>query len=265
MYREESISSAFSSVNGRSRGAVERNVRVNGTTLREKIRTKNGKITKAKVQMRKTASALSPEVLYFFRNEMQKEAILTPASAYKAMTYARPGLFGDMVRKAGRFGGHLQAKAWNASYKMNRMSNSVNKAFDDALDQANEMHNRLAGGSTALAAPRPPGKITRMVQNKAPDLYEALSEAKNRAKPAILREMYLGARPAAEAAQKALLVAPVLGPNAALTGLGTDAALHMVRRTGIFPRLTNAASMVNNANEAFSVGEQLVNMARPFV
>ena len=72
MYREESVSSAFSSVNGKSRGALDRKVRVDGVTLREKLRTKDGKITKAKAQMRKSASALSPEALYFFRDEMEK-------------------------------------------------------------------------------------------------------------------------------------------------------------------------------------------------
>lgn len=108
MYREESVLSSFSSVNGKNRGAVDRKVRVNGATLREKIRTKDGKITKAKAQMRKSASALSPEALYFFRDEMEKEAIITPASAIKAMTYAKPGMFGNMVRKAGDLGWKAQ-------------------------------------------------------------------------------------------------------------------------------------------------------------
>jgi hypothetical protein len=55
-------------------------------------------------QLRKEASALSPEALYFFRDEMQKEAILTPRSALKAMGYAKPGMFGNAVRKAGQLG-----------------------------------------------------------------------------------------------------------------------------------------------------------------
>ena len=83
-------------------------MRVNGATLREKIRTKDGKITKAKAQMRKSASALSPEALYFFRDEMEKEAIFTPRSAIKAMSYAKPGMFGKMVRGAGDLGWKAQ-------------------------------------------------------------------------------------------------------------------------------------------------------------
>ena len=112
MYREESISSAFSSVNGKSRGALDRKVRVNGATLSEKLRTKDGRITKAKAQMRKNASVLSPEVLYFFRDEMEKEALLTPASALKAMNYTGRGAFGKFfeptVRKAGQLGHRAQ-------------------------------------------------------------------------------------------------------------------------------------------------------------
>lgn len=120
MYREESISSTFSSVNGKNRGAVDRKVRVDGATLSEKIRTKDGKITKAKAQMRKSASALSPEVLYFFRDEMEKEAILTPASALKAMNYAKPGILGKAVRGAGNLGWKAQmAVAQNAPALIN--------------------------------------------------------------------------------------------------------------------------------------------------
>lgn len=65
--------SSSSSVNGKSRGALDRKVKVDGVTLSQKIRTKNGKITKAKERVSKTASAaLSPEALYFFRDELEK-------------------------------------------------------------------------------------------------------------------------------------------------------------------------------------------------
>lgn len=262
MYREESVSSSFSSVNGRSRGAVDRKVRVNGATLREKIRTKDGKITKAKAQMRKSASALSPEALYFFRNEMQKEAIFTPQSAMKAIGYSRPGLFGNMVRKAGEVSWNAQSSA--QSY-MQRFKRQLDRELALAKPQLDTIRTSFDQALVDRTPTPPTGKIGRMIQSKSPDLYETMRKAKNRVQRAALREMYLGARPAAAAAQKALLIAPVLGPSAALQGLGTDAALHMVRRTGMFPRLTNATSMVNNVNEAFSVGDQLIDMARPFV
>ena len=111
MYREESVSSAFSSVNGKSRGALDRKVRVDGVTLREKLRTKDGKITKAKAQMRKSASALSPEALYFFRDEMEKEAILTPASATKAINFVGRGPVGQFFQPAVNQAGQLGHRA----------------------------------------------------------------------------------------------------------------------------------------------------------
>lgn len=103
-------------MNGKSRGALDRKVRVNGATLSEKLRTKDGKITKAKAQMRKNASVLSPEVLYFFRDEMEKEALLTPASALKAMNYTGRSAFGKFfqpaVNQAGKVG--IQAQMFAA-------------------------------------------------------------------------------------------------------------------------------------------------------
>lgn len=117
MYRSESISSSMSSVNGKTRGSLDREARVDGVSLTEKIRTKNGKITKAKAQMRKTASILSPEVLYFFRDEMEKEAVLTPASALKAMQSPN-----RTMQALGRAGGRLQEMAAGAAPTIQSMN-----------------------------------------------------------------------------------------------------------------------------------------------
>ena len=128
MYREESVSSAFSSVNGKSRGALDRKVRVDGVTLREKLRTKDGKITKAKAQMRKSASALSPEALYFFRDEMEKEAILTPASALKAMNFVGKGRVGQFFQPAVNAAGRLGFKAQEAAVRATPAINSIGQS-----------------------------------------------------------------------------------------------------------------------------------------
>jgi hypothetical protein len=114
MLRSESISTAVSSVNGRTRGALDRKARVNGTSITEKIRTKNGKVTKA--QMRKTATALSPEALYFFRDELEKQAVLTPASAMKAIQSPN-----RVIQALGRGGLKAQDYAMRAAPTLNRM------------------------------------------------------------------------------------------------------------------------------------------------
>lgn len=60
------------------------------------------------IRLSKEASALSPEALFFFRDEMRKEAIFTPRSAIKAMSYAKPGMLGNMVRRSGNLGWKAQ-------------------------------------------------------------------------------------------------------------------------------------------------------------
>jgi hypothetical protein len=51
---------------------------------------------------------MDPVVMFFFRDELEKQAVLTPASALKAMNYAKPGIIGNMVRGAGRLGAKVQ-------------------------------------------------------------------------------------------------------------------------------------------------------------
>lgn len=51
---------------------------------------------------------MTPQTMYFFRDELEKQALFTPASAVKAMKYAKPGMLGDAVRQAGRFGAGVQ-------------------------------------------------------------------------------------------------------------------------------------------------------------
>ena len=46
--------------------------------------------------------------MYFFRDELEKQAFLTPPSALKAMNYAKPGFLGNVVRWAGRAGARAQ-------------------------------------------------------------------------------------------------------------------------------------------------------------
>lgn len=99
MYRSESTSSSYSSVNGKSRGELKQVLKENGAALRRHVRTKDGKVTKATEKV----SSLSPEALYFFRDELEKQAIFTPTSALKAMKSKNP-----VVRKAGHLGGTLQ-------------------------------------------------------------------------------------------------------------------------------------------------------------
>lgn len=99
MYRSESTSSSYSSVNGKSRGELKQVLKENGTALRRHVRTKDGKVTKATEKV----SSLSPEALYFFRDELEKQAIFTPTSALRAMNSKNP-----VVRKAGHLGGMLQ-------------------------------------------------------------------------------------------------------------------------------------------------------------
>ena len=168
MYREESVSSSFSSVNGRSRGAVDRKVRVNGATLREKIRTKDGKITKAKAQMRKSASALSPEALYFFRDEMEKEAIITPASAIKAMNYAKPGMFGNMVRKAGNLGWKAQMAAARNAPALNNAGMRLNNAAMTGGNLLPVVAGMAVSGAAKLLRPKIP--MLSAMGGKAPKL-----------------------------------------------------------------------------------------------
>jgi hypothetical protein len=46
--------------------------------------------------------------MYFFRDELEKQAFFTPPTALKAMNYAEPGFLGNMVRGAGRAGARVQ-------------------------------------------------------------------------------------------------------------------------------------------------------------
>jgi hypothetical protein len=115
--------SSSSSVNGKSRGALDRKVRVDGVTLSQKLRTKNGKVTKAKERVSKTASALSPEAMYFFRDELEKQAIFTPASALKAMQSSN-----RFVRGLGRFGSAAQMGALKATPLVNDFSQGLQTA-----------------------------------------------------------------------------------------------------------------------------------------
>ena len=51
---------------------------------------------------------MTPQTMYFFRDELEKQALFTPNSASWAMKYAKPGMLGDAVRTAGRFGAEVQ-------------------------------------------------------------------------------------------------------------------------------------------------------------
>lgn len=50
---------------------------------------------------------MTPQTMHFFRDELEKQAIFTPSSASWAMKYAKPGMFGNAVRTAGRFGANV--------------------------------------------------------------------------------------------------------------------------------------------------------------
>ena len=121
MYRSESTSSSYSSVNGKSRGELKQVLKENGAALRRHVRTKDGKVTKATEKV----SSLSPEALYFFRDELEKQAIFTPTSALKAMNSKNP-----VVRKAGHLGGSLQnVVARGTPGMINTVSNYPDPSF----------------------------------------------------------------------------------------------------------------------------------------
>lgn len=121
MYRSESTSSSFSSVNGKSRGELKQVLKENGAALRRHIRTRDGKVTKATEKV----SSFSPEVLRFFRDELEKRAFIDPVrvnQAEKGMLPGRPLLTRFAKSKAGkaytrgavRFGPALQDAAMAA-------------------------------------------------------------------------------------------------------------------------------------------------------
>lgn len=68
---------------------------------------------------------LDADTMHFFRNELEKQAILTPASALKAMNYAKPGMFGNAVRKAGQLGARAQQFGAAATPAVQRISDSA--------------------------------------------------------------------------------------------------------------------------------------------
>lgn len=49
--------------------------------------------------------------MYFFRDELEKQAFFTPPSALKAMNYAKPGFLGNFIRGAGHAGARAQEVA----------------------------------------------------------------------------------------------------------------------------------------------------------
>jgi hypothetical protein len=101
MYRSESTSSSFSSVNGKSRGELKQVLKENGAALRRHVRTKDGKVTKATEKV----SSLSPEALYFFRDELEKRAFINPVrvnQAAQGMLPGRPLLTRFAKSKAGK-------------------------------------------------------------------------------------------------------------------------------------------------------------------
>lgn len=63
--------------------------------------------------------------MFFFRDELEKQAILTPASALKATNYAKPGIVGDMIRGAGRAGFKVQQAALDATPAIQSIASSA--------------------------------------------------------------------------------------------------------------------------------------------
>jgi hypothetical protein len=68
---------------------------------------------------------MTPQTMYFFRDELEKQAIFTPASASWAMKYAKPGMFGNAVRKAGQLGFKAQQFAVDATPAVTNIANSA--------------------------------------------------------------------------------------------------------------------------------------------
>jgi hypothetical protein len=102
-----------------------------------------------------SSAILSPEVLHFFRDELEKQAIFTPASALRAMESPN-----RLVRALGRGGGRLQeyaAKVAPTIESMNAGAQTVGPAYAlatakadaaKALMQRTGLRKRLANAIT---------------------------------------------------------------------------------------------------------------------
>jgi hypothetical protein len=100
--------------------------------------------------------------MFFFRDELEKQALLTPASALKAVNYAKPGMIGNMVRGAGRLGFKAQQAALNITPAAQNVANSAYLGPGVALGT---LKGELA--RAGLSKVPVPSKIPTNIANKA--------------------------------------------------------------------------------------------------
>lgn len=173
MYRSESTSSSFSSVNGKSRGEMKQSLEEGGLRLKRHIRTKDGKVTKAKERLSKSASAIDPGVMYFFRDELEKQAI---SPSFSLKHFDAPGIKGRIARgyaKTFSPGGILNPQRVNRLNDVAREMNSpAALAYGPAFGKATVIGTAKKEGLHALRAnPRFADAITKIERDIPTHLF----------------------------------------------------------------------------------------------
>lgn len=102
--------------------------------------------------------------MYFFRDELEKQAVLTPSSALKAMNNTRPGFLGNVIRGAGRAGAKAQEAVAKATPAAQNIAQGAYLGEDVALGTLKGFLGR--GALSKVPAPtKIPAKVTDKIKS----------------------------------------------------------------------------------------------------